>query len=177
MRKKILCVMLFMVMCSMLCLQAYAGTGTIRVHIGGAGEVTLYRVGIPDGEFFRLTDEHGGGLVTFDDILAPELAAWLATRSAGGVPRTAKDGIAEFSGLSEGLYLAVQTEGRNGIIDPVLIILPWDGETWYLDVKPQNEEITEKIPKTWDKGIVVISSWVMAAAMLGLLVIGSRKRY
>ena len=168
---------LFFAVCGMLCLPVYANTGTIRVDIGGAGEVTLYRVGVPDGQYFRLTDEHGGGLVTFDDILMPELAAWLAARSTGGIIRTTKDGIAEFSGLAEGVYLAVQTDGRSITLEPVMIILPWDGDTWNLEIKPEREAATTEIPQTGDRGIVVISSWIMAAAMIGLLVIGSRKKY
>ena len=174
MRRKILCVVLFFAVCAMLCLPAYANAGTIRVHIGGPGEVTLYRVGVFEREHFRLSDEYGGGLVTFDDVLLPELAAWLAVRSSGGVTRTARDGVAVFSGLMEGLYLAVQEDGGN---DPLLIILPWDGDTWNLDVKPERDGIPAEIPQTGDKSVVVISSWVMAAAMLGLLVIGSRKKY
>ena len=174
MKRKILCVVLLFSVFGMLCLPAYANTGTIRVDIGGAGEVTLYRVGVFEGDHFRLTDEHGGGLVTFDDVLLPELAAWLSVRSTGGVTRTAKEGIAEFSGLSEGLYLAVPGDGKNV---PILIILPWDGDTWNLDVKPEREVMAAEIPQTGDKSVVVISSWVMAAAMLGLLVIGSRKKY
>ena len=174
MGRKMLCVVLLFAMLEMLCLQAYAGTGTIRVDIGGAGEVTLYRVGVMERDQYRLTDEHGGGLVTFDDVLMPELATWLAVRATGGITHSAKDGIVEFSGISEGLYLAVQKGGENA---PVLIILPWDGDTWNLDVKLEKEVMTQEIPQTADRGIVVVSSWIMAAAMLGLLVIGSRKKY
>ena len=80
------------------------------------------------------------------------------------------------NGEDWGLYLAVET-GGTGEFAPFLISLPWDGDTWNLDVKPERDGIPAEIPQTGDKSVVVISSWVMAAAMLGLLVIGSRKKY
>lgn len=179
MKRKMLCAVLILAMLAVIRLPVRANTGTIRVDIGGAGEVTLYRVGILDRDHYRLSDEHGGGEVTFDDVLLPELAAWLAARASGGISRETEAGIAEFTGLSEGLYLAVQTGERLGYEDfaPFLISLPWDGEVWYLDVKPEMYLLPPATPQTGDRRFVIVSSWIMAASMLGLLVIGSRKKY
>ena len=179
MKRKILCMGLMLVMMAVISLPVRSYSGTIRVDIGGAGEVTLYRVGILDRDFYRLSDEHGGGTLTFDDVLMPELAEWLAARATGGIARKTEGGIAEFTGLSDGLYLAVQTEERLGYEDfqPFLISLPWDGEVWYLDVKPEMYLLPPDTPQTGDRSFVVLSSWVMAASMLGLLVVGSRKKY
>lgn len=176
--RKGLCLLLVMLL-GVLVMPAEASSGAIRVDIGGEGEVTLYRVGILEREHYRLSDEHGGGTVTFDDILLPELAAWLAQRSQGGISRETEQGIAEFTGLSEGLYLAVQTrEGENDTrFAPFLISLPWDGDTWILDVRPQMTLPLADTPQTGDRGLLVWSSLFMAGSMIGLLVIGSRKKY
>ena len=173
--RKVLCIVCLIAVCAVLCIPAYANTGSIRIDLGGEGEVILYRVGILEREHYRLSDEHGGGEVTFDDVLRPELAAWLASRASGGISRETREGIAEFTGLSEGLYLAVQT--GDGAFEPFLIILPWDGDTWNLDVKPERISIPEDSPQTGDRSFVVLSGWFMAAVMIGLLVIGSRKKY
>ena len=157
-------------------LPAFASGGTIRVDAGEDAEVTLFRVGSLERDGYRLTDEHGGGKVTFDDVLLPELAAWLAQRAKGGISRETKQGIAEYTGLSEGLYLAVQTDGKDAF-PPVLISLPWDGDVWNLDIHPHGEPSVPDSPKTGDRGLVIWSSLFMTAAMIGLLVIGSRKKY
>ena len=175
MRRMLHIFLLFYVL-GLICMPATAATGTIRVHIAGEGKITLYRVGVLERDHYLLSDEHGGGEVTFDDVLRPELAARLASRASGGISRETKDGVAEFSGLSEGLYLAVRTAG-DGDFEPVLISLPWDGDTWYLDIKSEKTEQLIDIPQTGDRSIVVVSSWIMCAAMIGLLVIGSRKKY
>ena len=179
MRRKILCAALLAVVWGVLCMPVYANSGSIRVQLDGEGEVTLYRVGVLQRENFRLSDEHGGGEVTFDDVLRPELALWLASRAKGGISRETEEGIVVFSGLSEGLYLAVQTENCSGneAFEPFLVMLPWDGDTWNLEVQPQILSVSEDLPKTGDKGFVVLSSWIMCASMIGLLVIGSRKKY
>ena len=179
MRRKLFCMVMLLTMLAQIRTQAFAASGKIRIDIGGAGEVTLYRVGILERENYRLSDEHGGGEATFDDVLRPELALWLASRATGGVSRESVDGIAVFSGLSEGLYLAVQTEKTDGDgeFEPFLITLPWDGDTWILDIKPQKTSSLTELPKTGDRSFIVVSSWIMCASMIGLLVIGSRKKY
>ena len=174
MRRIMMYILFLVALLCLLCLPASAAEGIIRIHTQGQGEVFLYRVGILEQEHFRLTDEHGGGTVTFDDVLEPELAAWLASRATGGISRETIDGVAEFTGLSEGLYLTVQ---KNLDYAPFLIILPWDGDTWFLDVKPESKHSSQEVPQTGDRSIVVSSSLVMCASMIGLLIIGSRKKY
>lgn len=179
MGRKWIMLLLLAAMIGVICLPVSSASGTIRVDIGGEGAVTLYRVGSLERDHYRLSDEHGGGSITFDDILSPELAAWLAMRSVGGISRETEQGIAEFTGLAEGLYLAVQTGEREGYacFEPFLISLPWDGETWILDARPQMELLPANTPQTGDRAGVVWSSLIMSAAMLGLLIIGSRKKY
>ena len=171
MRRKMVCLLLVVILFESFCIRVLANSGTIRVNTGTNDEVVLYRVGVLDRDHYRLSDEHGGGKLSFDDILSEDLAAWLARRSQGGISRQTKEGIAQFDGLSEGLYLV------DGAFAPFFVSLPWDGDTWYLEVKLDSEPLAQDMPKTGDRSFVVISSWIMAASMIGLMIIGSRKKY
>ena len=152
MSRKLFCMVVATILVVSVCMAVYAASGTIRVDIGGIGEVTLYQVGSPEGIGHRLHTQYGGGYVTFDDVLSEDLAGWLSDRAKNGTTQKSKQGVATFSGLNEGLYLVVQTGKRDGysVFAPFLVSLPWDGDSWEVDASPKMERESEESPQTGD---------------------------
>ena len=177
MRRKMLCLVLLMILLTVLQTQVWAASGTIRVNIGGMGEVTVYKVGKPEEEGHRLSETYGGGFVTYDDILSPDLAAWLAQRAKGGISRETRQGTAVFTGLEEGLYLVVQTGQREGYYNfsSFLVNLPWDGTLWEIDASPKMEQIPSQTPQTGDG--IGMSLGMLVLSLTGLMAMARRKRY
>ena len=160
MSRKLFCMVVATILVVSVCMAVYAASGTIRVDIGGIGEVTLYQVGSPEGVGHRLHTQYGGGYVTFDDLLSADLAGWLSERAKDGIKQNTKQGIAAFHGLDEGLYLVVQTGKREGYtaFDPFLVSLPWDGDTWEVDASPKMERESGEIPQTGDAVLPVFGT-------------------
>ena len=124
--------------------------GTVRVSLDAGelpvtnGAITLYQVGTPVTDGYRITEGFGGGIVKSDDATSPYLAQWLA-ESAGEAGKTVNldvDGNVTFSNLENGLYLIVQTERMDGFypIKPFLVTIPDDGQ-WQVQVSPKTEPI------------------------------------
>ena len=151
--RKGICIILFLLLLSGLTVSASAAEGSIRVRTQ-AEQVTVHYVGLPEGTGFRLLEACGGGYLTFDDTLSPELAAWLSGRTVDGISREIKEGSAWFSELEEGLYL-VTSEGDHEFA-PFLVSIPWDGYHWEVEVTPE----TAAIPQTYDP------IWLFQAMML-----------
>lgn len=156
---------------------AAANDGVIRVTVGrdDSGEVTLYKVGEFITGGFQLDDAYGGGTVTDLDSLSDELAAWLAQKAGVGTVQQARDGVCTFQGLSEGLYLVVQTRAAAGYeaFQPFLVSVPWDGNMWELDVKPILKEAQP--PKTGDEAALVPAGVLLGFSAAGLLRMGRKK--
>lgn len=160
-------------------------TGSIRVTmewqeraVGGA--VTLYRVGEPIPEGYRLAEEFGGGIVRQADAQSPYLAQWLAEMDGGqGISRVLDDrGSAEFSRLEQGLYLLVQTQTEEGFqaVKPFLIELPCQGQ-WNVQAYPKTQEISTAPPATGQNPVPVLGGIGMVLSSIGLaLCAGGRKR-
>lgn len=105
------------------------------------GAFTLYRVGTPISDGYRIEENYGGGFVLGEDALSPHLAQWLnaVEEKAGQTILLDVEGNAVFSGLHEGLYLLVQTERTDGFypIQPLLVSVPWEGQQEaYLYLEP-----------------------------------------
>lgn len=147
-----------------LAMQVSAAEGSICIRTEEDCEVTVYYVAEPDGIHYRLLDSYGGGLLTFDDTLSTDLAAWLAGRTVDGIAMETEQGIAVFSDLEEGLYLVVQTKGEKGKnpFAPFLVSIPWDGYIWEVEVTPFPEET----PQTGDAVLCDVFLLLFSTALL-----------
>ena len=131
--------------------------GSIRVKLDAGdlavtnGAVTLYQVGYPVEEGYRISESFGGGIVRQQDANSSNLAQWLAESAdeSGMSMLLDADGNAIFPDLEEGLYILVQTERMDGFypILPVLLTVPSE-EQWHLDVYRQPVPVVTEIPKT-----------------------------
>ena len=76
------------------------------------GAVSMYLVGVPTEGGYRLLDRYGGGIVRSEDAASSNLAYWLRELAGSGQELLLDvDGRVVFSGIEEGLYLLVQTQG------------------------------------------------------------------
>jgi len=144
-----------------------AAQGSIQVETDADG-VVLYQVGTSEGTGYRLMEMFGGGYLTFDDTLSRELAAWLSSRAACAEKQLPEPGGKIFLGLNEGLYL-VCCEDPEGF-DPFLVIIPWDGYYWEVEVDPS----VAPVPQTGDAVGSLI--FAMAASGAGVMVIARRRK-
>ena len=79
------------------------------------GAVTLYQVGTPADEGYRVLDYYGGGTVRYQDAVSDNLAMYYSELAGSGRELLLDvDGQAVFSGLEAGLYLVRQTERTDG---------------------------------------------------------------
>lgn len=143
-------------------------TGSIQVETEG-GTVALYRVGAFEQTYFRLLESYGGGTVTFDETLSPELAQELAAKARGGYVKAADlHGTVVFTDREPGLYLIVQRTTPEGYapFEPFLISLPWDGDQWEVRTQPKLEA---KQPTTGDSADPMCWLGMMAISTAGLL--------
>lgn len=156
-------------------------TGSIRVTmqrgektVGGA--VTLYRVGEPIPEGYRLSADFGGGIVREEDAQSPHLAQWLAEMAGQqGVSRSLEDGTAEFNRLEQGLYLLVQTQTQAGYlaVKPFLIELPCEGK-WNVQAYPKTQ--SAEIPATGQSPLPILGGIGMVLSSIGLALCAGRGR-
>ena len=147
-------------------LPAGAAEGKILVKTEDPS-VTVIFLGTPEGNGFRLEEIYGGGYLTFDDTLLPELASWFAGKASAGFSGEQQGDCVAYFGLEEGLYLVRSEEGA---FSPFMVPLPWDGYQWTVTVNPQEETI----PQTGDPvGVAILA---MAASWAGLMVFGRRRK-
>lgn len=162
-RKLIVSVLLCVLLLSVR-MDAWAMEGKITVRTAEACHVTIYKVAAPEGMNYRLLECYGGGLMTFDDTLSPDLAAWLAGRVKDGITKETEQGAAEFFDLEEGLYLVVQT-GDTETFAPFFVSIPWDGSMWQVEVTPFPEES----PQTGDEIYAYFVLWIVSAMAVVLV--------
>lgn len=166
--------------------NAAEGGGTIRVSLDAGelpvtnGAITLYQVGTPVSDGYRITEGFGGGLVKAEDATSPHLAQWLA-EMAGAVGKTVNldvDGNVTFSNLEDGLYLIVQTERMDGFypIRSFLMTLPSSGER-EIRAYPKTEPIILENPQTGQPIAPLLGAMGLVASGVGLyLCVDSRRR-
>lgn len=146
-----------------------AETGSILVETTG-GTVALYRVGEINGQAFVLDEGYGGGLLTLEEILSPNLARWLLGQAKSGTIK-APDicGKALFSDLEPGLYLLSQRTAPPGSnpFAPILLPIPWDGEIWDVSIAPDEQY---QMPITGDPH--PCGSWILGIILsaMGLVI-------
>lgn len=160
--------------------------GTIHIWLDAGelpvtnGAITLYQVGTPMTDGYRIMDSFGGGIVKEADATSDHLAQWLA-EAAGKSGRTAfldVDGNVVFSDLEEGLYLVVQTERMDGFytIKPFLVTMPSDGQ-WEVQRSPQTDPIVIDNPQTGQPFAPLLGAMGLVASGVGIyLCVDSRRR-
>ena len=150
------------------------GTLEIRLDAGELpvtnGAVTVYLVGIPTEDGYRVLDRFGGGVIRTEDLNSGHLALWLAELASGGRTQLLDvDGRVVFTGLEEGLYLVEQTEKMDGFYPfrAFLVTVPQKGQ-WELQVKPTVLPITMEPPRTGQdlKTLAALPVMVLSAAGL-----------
>lgn len=162
--------------------------GSIRVSLNVGelpvtnGSLSLYQVGTPVTDGYRLTEGFGGGIVKEEDAQSPHLAKWLA-EGAGetGIDRLLDvDGNAKFSHLEAGLYLIMQTEKTDGFypLEPFLLMMP-SGERWHLQVNADPEPIViDELsnPQTGQPAAPFLGAMGLVASGVGLYLCADKKR-
>lgn len=116
------------------------------------GAVTVYPVGIPSEDGYRVLDRYGGGTVRWQDVTSGHLAGYFSELAGGGKQLLLDvDGKVVFTGLEEGLYLVKQTERMDGFypFQAFLVQIPTDGQ-WDLRETPVVLPITLEPPQTGD---------------------------
>lgn len=159
--------------------QAAEQTGIIRVNMNhGAtsateAAVSLYHIGYPSQEGYRLSDSFGGGLIRREDIEFSDLAQWLSENVTweGENQYLQEDGTAEFTDLREGLYLLVQTETVHGFLQaaPFLVPIPCNG-MWEVTALPKMQELVTESPQTGQHPAPIIGAMGLVLSGMGLVV-------
>lgn len=142
------------------------------------GAVTMYQVGHPVQEGYRIVEDFGGGIVQRTDAESPHLAQWLAQSAGEGGTALLldADGDAVFSNLEDGLYLIVQTEAMDGFysVTPQLVMLPRE-ENWNVTVELMPVPIVAENPSTGEGTGMLLGLAGMMGSGLGLAIC-ARKR-
>ncbi len=187
MRKRIWILMMGLLLLPGLCLRAEASDllGSIQVTVRSGGTplsgsmVTLFHVGTPMEDGYRITDAFGGGMVQQEDALSPQLAQWLAQQEGEpGMTRILDaDGVASFSRLEEGLYLLIQNQTPEGVfpIMPFLMVVPYEGQ-WDLEAHPYTQQVFTDLPRTGQHPGPFIGAAGMVASGIGLALCAGRRR-
>lgn len=162
--------------------RAAETSGSIRISMNTGelpvtnGAVTLYAVGKPVTEGYRIGEDFGGGIVRQGDAMSPQLARWLAEMAESGGTRMLldADGNAAFLEVEAGLYLVMQTERTDGFypVEPFLLTVPL-GQRWHLQVNPEPEPIVTDLiltenPATGEGPLLHLSILGMLLSGLGL---------
>lgn len=166
--------------------NAAQGEGSIRVSLDAGelpvtnGSITLYQVGVPCTDGYKLVEGFGGGIVRLEDAQSPYLAQWLA-ESAGETGRTINldvDGNVTFSNLEDGLYLLIQYERMDGFhpVKPFLVTVPGEAGR-QVQASPITEPIVVENPQTGQPIAPLLGAMGLVASGVGLyLCVDSKRR-
>lgn len=135
------------------------------------GAVTVYLVGIPSEDGYRVLDRYGGGTIRAEDVTSGHLAGYLSELAGGGRQLLLDvDGKVVFTGLEEGLYLVKQTERMDGFypFHAFLVQIPMNGQ-WDLRETPTVLPITMEPPQTGEGFYFPIAAIGMILSGVGLI--------
>lgn len=165
--------------------SATEADGSIRVSLDLGelpainGSLTLYQVGTPVTDGYRIAEGFGGGIVKTEDAQSPHLAKWLAEGAgeAGLRLPVDVDGNAAFSNLAEGLYMVVQQERIDGfhVIEPFLVLLARDG-AWNVQIDLEPAPIIAENPQTGQPVTPLLGAMGMVVSGVGLYLCADSKR-
>lgn len=143
------------------------------------GSLTLYQVGTPVTDGYRIAEGFGGGIVKTEDAQSVHLAKWLAEGAgeAGIRKQIDVDGQTKFSGLPEGLYMVVQQERVDGFheIEPILVMLP-RAETWDVQISLDPAPIVVDNPQTGQPAAPLLGAMGLVFSGVGLYLCADNKR-
>lgn len=161
-----------------------AQTGSMRISLGRkepvteGGSVTIYLVGTPISGGYRLSEAFGGGAVALEDVYSVALANWLAEQADSGGTQLRLDeaGCADFTGLTEGLYLLVQEKPIPGYypMAPFLVELPYEGE-WDIQANPKEQRLEESSPKTGQSPLPLFACGGLMLSGMGIAILVRRR--
>lgn len=160
------------------------GSLWVRLDVGDLpvinGAFTLYPVGTPISDGYRIADAYGGGFIRKEDAQSPHLAQWLYSREEkqGHTVLLDVDGNAVFTDLEEGLYLLAQTERTDGFypIQPFLMMVPGDGEK-HVEIYLEPLPMVADSPPTGQDPTPYIGLIGLTISLAGLMLCtGGRKR-
>lgn len=159
-------------------------TGSMRVSLGReetvtqGGSVTIYQVGTPISGGYRLQEAFGGGIVALEDVYSVALANWLAEQAESGGRELLldADGCADFTGLTEGLYLLVQEQTVPGYypMAPFLVELPYEGE-WDIQANPKEQRLGEPSPQTGQSPLPIMACGGLLLSGLAIAILVRRR--
>lgn len=186
MKRKLLCALVALMLLGAMPGNCRGGEmGSMRVSLNRenqenkGGSVTIYRAGTPISGGYRLTEAFGGGVVAREDVYSVALAAWLAEQAKFGGTELLLDarGCADFTGLSEGLYLLVQQTPTPGYcpMAPFLVELPYEGQ-WDLQANPISEPLPEVIPQTGQSPLPILAALTLPYTGLAVAVLVRKRR-
>lgn len=143
------------------------------------GAITLYQVGVPAGEGYRIVENFGSGFVRAEDTASQELALWLADAAGdfGWTINVDVEGDVTFSGLTDGLYLLLQTQRTDGFhpIAPQLVTIPCVG-AYQVHLNPATNPIIWENPQTGQPITPLLGAMGMALSGVGLYLCLDRRR-
>lgn len=177
--KRILAIIAVLGWAAGLSVPAYAaGAGSIKINLTVSDKpvsgvrILLSKAGnaVPGG--YLLTEAFGGGMIAETDILLPELADWLAQEKVSGIDgKTDEEGTVFYPGLEEGLYLVKQvtTANMGPLFAPFVVVIPWDGNEWNLELRPVLETGNETPAYTADSCYQQWPMYTMFFSGVGIL--------
>lgn len=186
MRKGMRAVYLFLLVTVLALTASAAGqTGSLWIQLAVGdlpvinGAFTLYRVGTPISDGYRIEAEFGGGFVREEDALSPHLTQWLYTQNQTEGTRALLDvdGNAFFSDLEEGLYLLSQTERTDGFypFQPMLVKIP-GGEKKDVNLYLEPLPMVAESPPTGQDPTPYIGAVGLVLSFAGLMLCTGGKR-
>lgn len=159
-------------------------TGSMRVslcreeEVTEGGSITIYPVGLSISGGYRLLEDFGGGVVALEDVYSVALASWLAEQADTGGTRLLldADGNADFTGLTEGLYLLVQEEAAPGYypVAPFLVEIPYLG-LWDVEANPKEQRLGEPSPQTGQSFAPIAACGGLALSGLAIAILVRRR--
>lgn len=184
MKKKLFALFTALVMVLGMPIRCFADqTGSMRVSLGRkdtvteGGSVTIYQVGLPISGGYRLHDAFGGGVVALEDVYSVALANWLAEQAESGGRELLldADGYADFTGLTEGLYLLVQEQAIPGYypMAPFVVELPYEGE-WDILANPKEQRL-DLSPRTGQSPLPAVGCGGLVLSGLAIAILVRRR--
>lgn len=143
------------------------------------GAITLYQVGVPAGEGYRIVENFGSGFVRAEDTASQELALWLADAAGdfGWTINVDVEGDVTFFGLTDGLYLLLQTQRTDGFhpISPQLVTIPCSG-AYQVHLNPATNPIICDNPQTGQPITPLLGAMGMVLSGVGLYLCLDRRK-
>ena len=128
---------------------------------------------------YRIGENFGSGVVRAEDTASQELALWLADAAGdfGWTINVDVEGDVTFSGLTDGLYLLLQTQRTDGFhpISPQLVTIPCSG-AYQVHLNPATNPIICDNPQTGQPITPLLGAMGMVLSGVGLYLCLDRRK-